>query len=461
LLQPGDYTQLTGRAGRRGIDSRGTAVVLHDFNVPFERVAGIAAAGSHPLRSSFRPTYNMAVNLVANYPRERAEELLNASFAQFRAEERRGQVLERISEREHDLGEFRDAAECERGDVWEFVADADAPESTVQLLRDFAQGTIEGDVLTLTGVPRDRWVILARGWGGSPRLLLLSSGGEVRRVRPEQLSLAVARIGSMALPEPVRSRETRYQRSVARTLSEWEPPDEEPVGPQSGAPDHPVASCPDLGDHLRWVRRAAKVEQEIRRLHRRLDRSSRDLVEVFRALLELLADRGYVRGWALTPTGDRLRFLYNELDLLLAESLERGLFADLGFADFAALASMFTFEARLADVPGGWPTGAMRERGDRVLELAKEINDEERRRGLPESRTPDPGFAGTVYSWAGGASLDDLFDEEAAAGDFVRNCRQLLDLLRQLRDAYPALASVARDAIRAVDRGVVALGGRV
>ena len=69
IMQPGDYTQLTGRAGRRGIDTLGTAVVLHRFDLPFERVAAIAAEGSHPLVSSFQPTYNMAANLIANYSR--------------------------------------------------------------------------------------------------------------------------------------------------------------------------------------------------------------------------------------------------------------------------------------------------------------------------------------------------------------------------------------------------------
>ncbi|MGH8911323.1 MAG: DEAD/DEAH box helicase, partial [Acidimicrobiia bacterium] len=83
MLQPGDYTQLTGRAGRRGIDDIGYGVVLHSRYVPFANVIEIAAAGSHALRSSFRPTYNMAANLVANYDEKRAIELLQASFAQF------------------------------------------------------------------------------------------------------------------------------------------------------------------------------------------------------------------------------------------------------------------------------------------------------------------------------------------------------------------------------------------
>ena len=82
-LEPGDYTQLTGRAGRRGIDTEGFGVVLHSRYMPFHEVAKAAGTGAHPLMSSFRITYNMVANLVANYPEDRASELLSASFANY------------------------------------------------------------------------------------------------------------------------------------------------------------------------------------------------------------------------------------------------------------------------------------------------------------------------------------------------------------------------------------------
>jgi ATP-dependent RNA helicase HelY len=84
LLTPGEYTQLTGRAGRRGIDEHGFAVVLHQRDVDFERVAGLASTRTYELTSSFRPSYNMAANLVRNYTPEEAHHLLNSSFAQFK-----------------------------------------------------------------------------------------------------------------------------------------------------------------------------------------------------------------------------------------------------------------------------------------------------------------------------------------------------------------------------------------
>ena len=85
-ITPGEYTQLTGRAGRRGIDVEGHGVVLWQQGLDPPAVAGLASTRTYPLKSSFRPSYNMAVNLVQQYGRERARELLESSFAQFQAD---------------------------------------------------------------------------------------------------------------------------------------------------------------------------------------------------------------------------------------------------------------------------------------------------------------------------------------------------------------------------------------
>ena len=71
-LTPGEYTQLTGRAGRRGIDVEGHAVVVWQPGLDPRRWPGWRRTRTYPLRSSFRPSYNMAVNLVGQVGRERA-----------------------------------------------------------------------------------------------------------------------------------------------------------------------------------------------------------------------------------------------------------------------------------------------------------------------------------------------------------------------------------------------------
>src|SRR5437764_13832588 len=127
-LTPGEYTQLTGRAGRRGIDDQGYAVVLWSPWVRFDEVAGLASRRAGALTSSFRPTYNMAANLVRRYAPDVAHHLLNLSFAQFRADSDIVRLEAQLERRSEDLAAAERLVSCERGDVAEYAALARAAE---------------------------------------------------------------------------------------------------------------------------------------------------------------------------------------------------------------------------------------------------------------------------------------------------------------------------------------------
>jgi ATP-dependent RNA helicase HelY len=464
LLQPGDYTQLTGRAGRRGIDRQGTAVVLHSPYLPFERVAAIAAAGAHPMRSSFRPTYNMAANLMAAHRREEAERLLNASFAQFHEDRLAGDLAGMIREEEARLAADREAAHCEWGDV--SALDEQARSGHDQIMSAFVSSTTAGDVLAWPGEGEGeiRQVVVARGHGKRPRLLTIAADGSLHRLPPDKVPAATAVVGRLDVPEPYRPRDPEYRREVAALLGRWRRAGAapRPAYPSEGAGPGGAAACPDLAAHLAAVRSARRREARLVALHRREQVSAGGMVPRLRAIASLLGRWGYAQGWRLTAAGQRLRFIYNELDLLLAESLERGCFDGLSIAETAAVASLFTFETRAEETDSSWPTPRLEERAGRITDLAAALSAAEEGAGLPVTRGPDAGLAAIVYRWAGGAGLQDLFGEEGAGvGDFVRNCRQLIDLLRQLADAAPRLAPVLSQAVAAVDRGVVAASGAV
>jgi len=456
LLRAGDYTQLTGRAGRRGIDGQGTAVVLHSGFVPFEEVAGIAAPGSHPLRSSFRPNYNMAVNLIAGYPREEAERLLNASFAQFRDTRRRETLEEQVAGGDEQLSLLRSKATCERGDIWSLL-DGEAA-SRHAAMEKLAAACEAGDVLEWNERGADRrFVVAARGTGKRPRLLLISHDARLVRIGPDRLPDSAAIIGHLGLAGPFRPRDSGYRHRLVKRLEAWSPdgPPLRPHLPESDAEG--AASCPDLEDHLAAARSARRSEKRLERDRRRLAAVSRGLVPRFRAILGLLERWGYVEGWSLTGAGSRLRSIYNEMGLLVTEAVGSGMFQGLDHAETAALASVFTFEPRRGAAEGNWPTGRCAERAEHIWDSWERLSAAESDARLPPTRAPEAGFAGIAYRWAMGETLDDLFEEDAAGvGDFVRNCRQLIDLLRQMRDVAPVLIPLADDAISAVDRGVVA-----
>ena len=247
LLQPGDYTQLTGRAGRRGIDRRGTAVVLHSPHLPFERVAAIAAAGSHPLRSSFRPTYNMAANLVASYPQARAEQLLNSSFAQFHEARGDADLAALIREEEQALAVGSGGRRVRaRRHLGTGRRDAPLPRRGAERVRRVHRGRGRA------GVAGPRRPGAAGGRG--PRAREAPAAADHRRGRGPAAAGpgaspahggAVA--GRLALPEPFQPREPEYRRAVAALLEAWGPagPPRSAAGAHRPRPTG-AAACPDL-----------------------------------------------------------------------------------------------------------------------------------------------------------------------------------------------------------------------
>jgi ATP-dependent RNA helicase HelY len=461
LLQPGDYTQLTGRAGRRGIDIEGFGVVLHSPFVKFRQVTEIASIGAHELRSSFRPTYNMTANLVANYSEGRAMELLRASFAAFQREDRNLEADQRIEALEHQLDQEEAQASCERGDTEEYMA---AIESAPGSRRDGVGSLLgPGTVVDVHGGSRDgRYIVLKRlsSKDGGARYMVLSTSGRVSSLGDRQIPETSERVGNLELPTPFRPRDRRFIQDTLRLLRKV-PPVRSDRAPRSHLKvEHPVAECPDAAHHVSALRRARRLRMRLEQQRAMRRASGPGLVEEFKAIQQLLAQLDYLDDWSLTPRGARLRRVYNEVDLLVAEATERGILYGLEMPELVALTSVFVYEPRSDTVSApDWPTDTLSERWDRIESLSKELNVLETEYRVSPMRRPDPGFGRVAYEWADGAAFEDLTAGSMAPGDFVRVSRQLADLLRQLRDAAPEMRDVASEALWAVDRGVVAAQG--
>ena len=486
FLTPGEYTQLTGRAGRRGIDEVGYAIVLWSPFVPFDQVAALASRRTYALASSFRPTYNMAANLVRRYPPDVAHHLLNLSFAQYGADRDVVRLEAQLERNTQLLAVARREVTCERGDVEEYrrllreVEDAaPRPASVRSQVAEALERVRPGDILLLPGGKSGGRVVVlstAHRGGGEMKLGVLTEGRRYLTLTTRNFPARPRTIGHIELPTPYAPRNPAFQRAVAdamgRTGTPGGPPTAREARPRTkrdhqvqalvdGLESHPVASCPDLRRHLRAADRAERLEREIVRLERRVRSRTESLARQFDRVLRVLEAWGYVDGWALTEAGEELASLYHECDLLVAESVSAGLLDELDPAAVAGLASTFTYETR---GPGGgpqpwFPSGKVRRRWTELERLARELNLAEDEAGLPLTRPPDAGFFALAYSWAAGDDLADVIaDEDISGGDFVRNVKQLIDLLRQLGDVAPepATAKAARDAADRLFRGVVA-----
>ena len=487
-LTPGQYTQLTGRAGRRGIDELGHGVVLLQRFIPFDGITRLASTRTYPLVSSFRPSYNMAVNLVRNYDHAEAEHLVNSSFAQFQ-EDRDVVRLERDREqKEAYLASYKERMLCERGDTTEYQAlldriraleaGAGSPGTRTGRIEAAVKRLRPGDVVDVMGGKRGgRYVVLEVSQRRServPRIFAVSERRSMVRLAPSDFRDPPRAVGHLRLSRGFDGRDARARRELIQRLQSMRL-DETPT-PARGElePDvvdefrdlrvalesHPVHGCPELHRHLHFAERAARLQREIAGIDRRVGRRTGTLARRFDHVLQVLEHLGYVKEWTLTTKGETLARVYNESDLLVVESLTRDLFAPLDSAELAAVCSTLVYETRGpdADVRHDMPTPASQEVWRSLMKAWRKIRRQEDSRGLELTREPDPGFATRTYLWAAGRPLEEVLDEDDAPGDFVRNMKQLIDLLRQLEEVAPdpSLSAKVKDALDQIKRGVVA-----
>lgn len=208
--------------------------------------------------------------------------------------------------------------------------------------------------------------------------------------------------------------------------------------------------------------------------------SEEDLGHQLDAVLEVLWARGYLLGWSITASGEMLAGLYHEADLLIAESVRAGVFDGLEPAALAAVVSSFCFETRRErEQPLAPPPGAVAGAIETIAELSEGLRESERALGLPFTRGVDSGFAVLARDWARGRDLRRVLQrgpsgggkaqrgrssrQVMTGGDFVRNVKQVIDLLRQLAAVAPdpALRSSASAAAARLRRGIVAASAAV
>jgi ATP-dependent RNA helicase HelY len=497
-LTPGEYTQLTGRAGRRGIDIEGHAVVLWQPGMDPTAVAGLAGTRTYPLSSSFRPSYNMAVNLVGQVGRRQAAALLESSFAQFQADRAvvgTARQARRIRQSMEEL-EVR----CHLGDIAGYLAirrelsqrEGEQARQRSAARRAEAMASLEqlrrGDIIRVPGGRRAGIALVLESPPSSaspftasdpPGLLVLTEGRQVKRLTLADFPVPVTPLDRLRIPTWFSVRSAKHRRDLASTVRnklagrDLGPP---PRAGRAGGPDpdaeierlrrllrqHPCHGCADRDEHAREADRYLRLEREAEALERRVAGRTHVIVRTFDRVCAVLDQLGYTDGDTVTAEGRRLAGLYTELDLLVAESLRRQLWDSLGPAELAACVSALTFEARRPDdaSPPRLPPGQAHEVLAAMVRVWGELDGVEKDHQLAFLREPDLGFAWIAHAWARGRPLEQVLSAAAdlTPGDFVRAVKQLIDLLDQIAAAAgpTPVATSARSAITALRRGVVA-----
>src|SRR6516162_7845566 len=429
-LTPGEYTQLTGRAGRRGIDVEGHAVVLWQPGLEPAALAGLAGTRTYPLNSSFRPSYNMAVNLVGQAGLERAAAILESSFAQFQADRAVADVARSAERGRQELEKL--AVTCDRGSFAEYFQlrrnlsemEGDAARQRSAAQRAEAITSLSqlrrGDIIKVPGGRRAGVAVVlepgapAPGRGGLPQPLVLTAGRQVRRLSAADFPVPVQPIDRVRIPNWFSARSPKHRRDLAASVQtklagrEKGPPRRKPEVQSVAQAEiaalrrrvrtHPCHDCPDQDEHARHAERRARLEREVQRLETTVAGRSHVIARTFQRVCAVLARLGYTDGNRVTDAGKRLACLYTELDLLAAECLRRGLWDGLSPADLAACVSALTFESRTADAAPRLPGGPVPEVLEATMAVWRELDEIETENRLSFLHEPDPGFAWAAHA---------------------------------------------------------------
>ena len=383
-ITPGEFTQLTGRAGRRGIDIEGNAVIQWSPSIDSSTAAGLASTRTYPFRSSFSPTYNMAVNLISRFGRERARGSLESSFAQFQADRAVIGLVKQQKRNQIAIDELIEQATCHLGDFVEYA----------RFRRDIKE--VES---------------------------LLSKRGGKRTFDSKQRIHMESEIDGL----------------------------------RKAMKSHPCHSCNEREAHSRFAERSDRLIRENEGLSNRVMNRTHVIAKTFDKICHVLTLLGYIEGEKLLPQGLILSKIYAESDLLLTESIRRGLFKDLTPPEILSVASAMIFESRSQeDFSPKIPNDNVAAVLASVTRLWAELEELEIEVGVKTQRSPDFGFCYMIFRWANGSSLNQVLKgSDMSVGDFVRSTKQLIDLLGQIANAAPDLNKQCRQAVKLIDRGVV------
>ncbi|AZA11413.1 DEAD/DEAH box helicase [Corynebacterium gerontici] len=508
-LTPGQYTQLTGRAGRRGIDTIGNAVVQWAPAMDPRQVAGLASTRTYPLNSTFTPGYNMSVNLLQTMGFDAAHRLIDMSFAQFQAD---GSVVEEVraleqAEQKHAKARRHIEALVEQlapgsntpvDDIIEYVdlrarlSDEEKrahrhniEQREQEIIKVLGRAQL-GDVLAVPSKKRPKLALVVQPASSQrdPRPWVTFEDGYSARIDATQFAMPPITIGATRVPRPAVAHPRKHARLAVQALAKFgakrpkslkTKPRQRPTALQkelkAALKAHPVHHWADRELFAREAHAYVRAAGDVEKLRQRIGQATDSLGKQFDRILDLLEYLDYVEisegQPVVTAEGENLAKIHSESDLLVAQCLKRGIWNELDPAELAGVVSMCTFENRRETQ--GSPEAAtetMATAMNGTWRLWEELGVDEQRHQLPISKEPDAGFALAMHQWTAGAPLEYCMQAAAQSGaeltpgDFVRQARQVIDLLEQVRKtAYnDELPRTARQAIDAIRRGVVAIG---
>lgn len=474
-LSATEYIQLIGRAGRRGKDTVGYAVIMDSADLDVAELADIGSGKVEPLESVFFPSYNTVVNLLDSYSYADARAVMGTSFAQYQRNADLGQIEARalrIRERLRKV-EAELADTCGRGDVVDYLRLREQAGRASKAERKRAKEAYREKVA-------DSWHAVRTGklyayardghleYGvalsiAARKIRFVSIFGELVWLYRDELSAELREVGEIPMPFGVSLKSPQVREDIALAMideieerselgvdldleASW---DRFAVRSSPELERHSVHLCPDVAEHIDDGAELLSLDKRLADLEALRASYDDSVARDFDATANVLRVLGYIQGEDLGSAAMTLQSIHNEADLLIVESLKEASVKALSAAEFAGLISGFLGDRRL-----GTPLprrGSLRAAWDAVERNHAYLVGLESDHGI--TRTPEcmPGSCDAFTAWAEGANLSTVLGmSRLVVGDFISANRRLIDVLGQLADSDPS-SWVAKKAFEARD----------
>ena len=435
----------------------------------------------------------MVVNLLAHSTRKATRKVLESSFAQFQADSSVVHLAQSARALERELDFLGEGVDCSRGNAQEYFSMRDrlarlekeaSRERSLQrkqqdqeLFRSLKPGQVF-DIGSKRKAHRYLVLELQHSAGLCPLLRTLGADARLHTLSADDFSGALELVARLRVPPSEALRRHRGREEWAQRIrslrSEHKggkkaldslPIDAEISELRMAIKSHPVHSCPHREEHARAGHTWARKNAEYEKLLKRIDGRTNSVAQQFDRVCEVLDRMGFLKNDLVTDSGQLLRRIFGDRDLIVVEALRQGVWDRLSAPELAAIVSTCVYQSRgeesAAVEPWTAASSALAQAWEETLSLSQAVMSVEKSVGVPQSPELDPGLAQAVMAWANGATLTTaIWGTPLLAGDFVRWIRQVVDLLDQIAHVASAETSaVARQARRLILRGVVSWEG--
>ncbi|MER3430119.1 MAG: hypothetical protein C4324_03575 [Blastocatellia bacterium] len=473
-LTANELQQMTGRAGRRGRDNVGFAVLVPgQFQNP-KRIAELLKAKPDPLESKFRATYTTLVNLLDAFKNfEQIREIVEKSFAfreaarrieksRAKASELRSQIAEMLDKRQIGLS-AQDCIGFERLTAARRRLVERLPETANQIRFSWLESVvIPGRVVT-------------QGRGAKRLFLVLQvNHGAVSAIRDDGQGtvIPILRINRV-FSNIYRLSESQIEKAFLDVYENRNPPLDEPKPaqlPSDTAESEAVFDaaiegfCSQAGtrrdEYLATLWEAAPLAAGIVELENEIERLRSRIWEPFERRARVLDHFHYIDLAAeiVTDRGKWLADVRVDRPLLVGEALSRGVFSGVGHTIVAGLMAAVAADSdrnygdlRLSD--------ELAEAMMALEETIYEVSNAEWRFGVEPNEEVNLSAATAAELWASGAGWNELVKRTGAEeGDLFRlisRTGEALLQIAQLRATHPIEAAVAAETAEVLLRAPV------